>query len=158
MSVMKFSLRPVAFLLALALIVASGCGGGTDKFKAARPAVVDAEAVVMYKGKPVVGATIVLAPVDAKYSAAGITDTSGRAVLQTFSPESGVVPGSYKATVTLQEQVITPVLPEGVHADDVKLPKPKSLIPEKYSSFDKAALIVTVPEQGNKDIKFELED
>jgi hypothetical protein len=154
---MKFRVRlSQLFFLGILSVSLLGCGGGADKFKKARPKTVPAAATVTYKGSPVVGATVVFHPVQGTHAAAGMTDSSGRVVLKTFPPEEGAVPGNYTVTVSLLEQSAMPVLPDGVHAEDVKLPKAKSLIPFKYSLPESSGLMAVVPDEGNEEMTVEL--
>lgn len=151
--------RRFTFLLILALACTVGCGGGSDRFKAARPKTVPAEGDVMYKGSPLIGATLELIPTGTgTHGAVGMTDSSGHVVFKTFPPDSGVVPGDYEVRITLLEAVSVPVLPDGVHAEDVKQPKPKSLIPAKYADPKKSGEKATIPGEGRTDMKFELTD
>src|SRR5688572_32107077 len=82
--------------LVAGVLCSAGCGSGSDKFKEARPKTVSAAGTVMYKGSPVVGATVELIPTaGGKIGASGMTDSSGHVVLKAYPPDSGVVPGAY---------------------------------------------------------------
>jgi len=146
----------VASLFVVSAAAFCGCGG--NNYIKGRPATVKAEGTVTYKGKAVVGATIVCSPEDGKYAAAAVTDSAGRFKLSAFPPKSGAVPGSYKVSISAIEASPMPVLPENVHAEDLKLPPPKHLVPEKYSDAEKSGLKALIPPEGRTDLDFELTD
>lgn len=145
-------------LFAAALMVQlTGCGG-SDKYLKDRPATVTADGSVMYKGKPVVGATIVAAPDQGTHAAAAVTDSSGKFRLSAFPPRAGAVPGMYSVSITAIEPVPAVELPEGVHEEDVKRPAPKHLIPQRYSDIATSGLKLDLPPEGRTDLDFELTD
>ncbi len=139
------------------LVFAAGCGG-KDKFLEARPETVAAAGTITYKGEPVEGATILFTPVGHQQGAAGVSDHKGRFWMSTFPPATGVVAGKYDVTISAVEAVVMPELPEGVHAEDVVAPPPKSRIPVKYSDIRKSGLMVEIPAEGNEDLTFNLVD
>lgn len=142
----------------LTVCLLQGCGGGSDRFLKNRPATVPADGVVTYKGQPLAGATIVLSPVGHEHAAAAVTDGSGRFTLSAFPPQRGAVAGNYEVAITAIDVLPMPELPEGVHAEDVKLPPPKSRIPQKYSNPKASGLRLEIPSGGKKDITFDLTD
>ncbi len=121
---------------------------------------------VTYKGESVEGASVLLSPKSGKYSAAGITDGSGNAVMKTNATFEGVVAGDFLATVTKLEDTgyVAPPEPEdpeewAAWEEELKnQPKPKHLLPEKYTSFDSAGLTLTVSEGSPVEETFELTD
>lgn len=121
---------------------------------------------VLYDGQPVEGASVLLAPESGKYSAAGITDASGKAVMRTDGLYDGVVAGTYLASVTKKEKLEldlgpTPEDPAEYAAYEAKLkaqPKPKHLLPEKYSSFGTSGLKVSITEGSETQETFELSE
>ncbi len=138
------------------VVQAFGCGRGDDKFKAERPKVATARGVVTYKGSPVEGATIVFAPTEGSTAATGRTDSSGRFSMSAFPPDAGAVPGNYTVTISKTEEL--PQTAPASHDAPADLPRPKSLIPEKYSVAESSELTATVPENGTSDLRFELTD
>lgn len=148
------------------LLAASGCsqGGPTkpDHIPDLTPCVVQ----VTYNGHPVEGANVLLAPVSGQHSAAGITDATGKAVMRTDGLYEGVVAGEFMASVTKKEKLAldlggTPEDPAEYAAYEAKLraqPKPKHLLPEKYSSFTKSGLTLRVTEGMGNEETFELSD
>lgn len=147
----------IAYAMILALMALSGCGGG-DKFAKNRPPTVPAEGSVVYKGNPVAGATIVCSPEQGEHAASAVTDSSGRFKLSAFPPKAGAVAGNYSVTISAVETVPLPPLPEGVHAEDVKLPPPKYLVPAKYGDPKTSGLKMMIPPEGRNDLDFELSD
>jgi hypothetical protein len=142
----------------VAVATTAGCGGGGDKWSESRPAVVPAEGTLTYQGKPVEGATIVLAPDppgEGKYGASAMTDSSGNFQLSAFPPEPGAVPGNYKVTVAKTE---TPVPSNDPAAHDLpaSATQTKYLIPQKFNSPDTSGLKVEIPAAGKTDIKLGL--
>jgi hypothetical protein len=135
---------------------AFGCGSGDDKFKAQRPEVATAKGVVTYKGRPVEGATIVFAPRGGATAATGRTDSSGRFSVSAFPPDAGAVPGNYTVTISKTEEL--PQTAPASHDAPADVPRPRSLIPEKYSVAESSGLTATVPEDGTSDLTFELTD
>ena len=152
-----FHKSPVIRTFLLIVITSVGCGG-SDKFAKARPATVTAEGSVVYKGKPIAGATIVAAPDEGSFAAAAVTDSSGKFKLSAFPPKAGAVPGQYSVTITAVEPAPVIELPEGVHEDDIQRPPAKHLIPQKYSDATKSGLRLDLPPEGRTDLDFDLAD
>ncbi len=149
-----------ACLISLTLLSTVGCSGGDDKFKQARPKTVIASGMVTYKGQPVDGATVVLAPVASDgVAASAISNAKGAFELMAFPPDSGAVPGSYKVTVTKIQ-----IAPETAYSEDSHdaLPtpavKPSSVIPQKYSTANTSDLTADIPESGIETLSFDLKD
>ncbi len=162
----KTSFSAMLIVLGGCVLLASlGCGGGPEK-PDDMPALTPCEITVTYKGEPVEGASVLLSPKSGKYSAAGITDGSGNAVMKTNATFEGVVAGEFLATVTKLEDTgyVAPPEPEDPEewaAWEKELsnqPKPKHLLPEKYTSFDPAGLTLTVSEGSPVEETFELTD
>lgn len=148
-------------ILSLLLAGGTGCTGSSDKYKQDRPAVVPAEGVITYKGQPVEGATVVFIPTTGSHAASAYTDSSGRFSMAAFPPDPGVVPGSYRVTVTkLNVSGGGGGSPTGfVHDDGFRPPVPAgSLVPAKYSDANMSDLTAEVPEGGKTDFTFDLQD
>lgn len=154
---MSFHSMAIRGVLPVAVLFCLGCGS-TDKFEKARPATVTAEGSVIYKGKPIPGATIVAAPDEGGFAAAAVTDSSGKFKLSAFPPKAGAVPGKYSVTITAVEPAPVIELPEGVHEDDIQRPPAKHLIPQKYSDPTKSGLRLDLPPEGRTDLDFDLAD
>ncbi len=160
-------LANVSLVGGVLLVLASvGCGGGPVK-PAHLPDLVSCSVKVTHNGTPVEGAKVLFAPETGNFAAAGTTDKSGAAVLYTDGAYAGVVAGSYKVSVTKLEVLDvdfgpTPSDPVEYAAWEKKLrdqPKPKHLIPEKYSSFGSSGLSATVSAGSSSDpISLELAD
>ena len=154
-------------LMACCLVVAStGCNQGPAK-PDDLPELTACTITVNYKGAPVEGASVLLSPSSGnKFSAIGTTDASGKAVLKTDGKFEGVAAGEYRATVKKMEKVNvdlggTPETPEEMAEYQKKVAAveaPKSLIPEKYSSFTSSGLTVTVAAGTPIDETFDLTD
>src|SRR5690606_19093803 len=101
---------------------------------------------VTYNGQPVADASVLLAPQSGEFSAAGVTDMEGKAVMKTDGMYEGVVAGEYMAGVTKREKLDidlgeSPQDPAEYAEWEAKLknqPMPKHLTPEKYSSFTRS--------------------
>ncbi|MCH8830716.1 MAG: carboxypeptidase regulatory-like domain-containing protein, partial [Planctomycetes bacterium] len=65
-------------LLAFGLILVSGCSSDED-----RPDTIPVSGTVMYKGKPVEGATVTFRNPEASRPASGVTDSKGKFQLTT---------------------------------------------------------------------------
>ena len=149
------------------LLATAGCGGPSipDHIPPLTPCTV----TVTYNGEPVEGASVILAPESGQFSAAGLTDAAGKAVMQTDGMYDGVPAGEYRASVTKREKVEldmgpTPDDPNNLEAyaeyqKKIKsLPVPKYLVPERYSSFAKSGLSVSITEGEPVEATFELTD
>ena len=141
-----------------------GCGG--DGKPSHIPDLVPYSVKVSHQGEPVEGAKVMLAPVNSTFSAAAETDKSGVAVLKTDGIYPGVVPGEYMVSVSKYEIIKNdlgpvPSDPAGYAAYEKKLkslPKPKSLLPERFSSFTKSKLTASVAAGLKEPVPIELKD
>lgn len=155
---------PKFFVLSLSLALVLpvlGCGGGTDKFKAQRPKTAPASGVVTFNGNPLEGAIIVFAPQQGGTTAASCTsDSRGHFEAKAFPPDAGMVPGSYKVTVTKNAPEPEGPATPASHDQPVKPnnAKPTSLVPAKYSNPAQTPLTITIPDSGASDLKLELKD
>lgn len=148
------------------LLLTLGCGGGGVEKPDHIPDLASCTITITHNGSPVEGASVLLAPESGQFSAAGITDSNGVAVVKTDGKYEGAVPGSYKVSVTKREKLEsdlgpTPEDPADYAAYQAKLkaqPKPKHLLPEKYASFGTTDLKVTVSEGTPTEETLELTD
>ncbi|WP_404308689.1 carboxypeptidase regulatory-like domain-containing protein [Neorhodopirellula lusitana] len=136
-------------------LILSGCSGGSDRWKDARPPLVDASGVATFNGVPLEDAVVTFRPVEGNYAAFGRTESNGEFYLTTFDDGDGAVVGEYNVTVTkldieLKENPNNPqVLPPIYHSE-------QSLIPAAYGLADKSGLTATISSDGNDDLLIEL--
>lgn len=144
-------------LLAGALLVISGCGTQTDRWKQARPETTLASGIVNYRDHPLAGAIVVFQPLEAGgVGASALTDEQGAFELKTFPPDSGVVPGEYQVSVSKTGAPGTLPMPEpSADPDPIRV---VSLIPERYGIPAKSGLKAIVPPEGTDALVFELKD
>lgn len=97
----KFVLLPA---LAVSVLTFAGCGPSYVK-------TVKVEGTIKYKGETVDGAKIMFSPIDEKNGlpAYGVSDASGKYVIQTMDGKigEGTTPGEYKVTVSKSVDVPT---------------------------------------------------
>jgi hypothetical protein len=144
---------------------------------------VDAEGVVFYKGKPLDGAVVSIAPkvvgTDTRNSAAQ-TDAEGRFALRTLGIP-GALPGNYFVSVTkhvpktaadykkIQAQESAEEGKEAgadttsdPAADLAALgkgqPEYKHLLPKKYTNPRQSGIEITIGSKGEKELKIEITD
>lgn len=134
------------------VVVASGCGS--------RSRTSPVTGTVTLDGKPLAGASIQFVPQGAGRDATGETDAGGQFVMSTFQPRDGVMPGSYKVTISPPSGVADTT--QYASAEDamtaskapVKRAATGPAFPGKYSRPDQTPLTQEVPVQGQ--LKFEL--
>ncbi len=150
----------IVLLVGLTVSSLTGCGGGFDRFKKARPKTVAASGTVIYRNQPLADAIIVCFPTasgDKAVAASAYSGTDGSFSLQAYPPDKGAVPGNYQVTIQKSEEA--PAAPTGPNAHDAPPPpKPRSLIPAKYGQIETSGLTLTIPDGGISDIKLELKD
>ncbi|QEG43501.1 carboxypeptidase-like regulatory domain-containing protein [Roseimaritima ulvae] len=138
-------------LVATALLVTAGCGGG-DK----NPGV-DLEPVtgtVTLDGAPLEGAMVVF---HGEQGASGVTDASGNFTLTTFDPGDGAKVGVYKVTVSKSEMVGVDTSYSDINSPNYGTEPPpgaegtrKYIVAEKYSNPDTAGLTADVKSGANE--------
>lgn len=152
-----------AIITSIVLMLTSGCGESIpDDIPPLTPVTIS----VTYKGSPVEGASVLLAPQSGDYSAAGLTDASGLAIMKTNGMYEGVAAGTYDASVTKREKVDLDIGPTpsdpAEYAEYSKKLKalrvPEHLVPEKYSSFAKSGLSISVTQGEPVSETFQLTD
>ncbi|WP_437201128.1 carboxypeptidase-like regulatory domain-containing protein [Planctomicrobium sp. SH664] len=137
------------------LTVCMGCGGAGDRWIKSQPNVVPAEGVVLYDGAPVADAIVVFAPVEGNYAASAITDDAGKFVLSCLRNKPGVIAGDYK--VTVMKQAVRDEAPQTDETGAVIPPPMENIIPDKYSNPRKSKLTASIPSQGTRELKFDLQ-
>lgn len=163
-SVQRQRLLIVSAISCALLLSLAGCGGGPEKPEG-MPDLTPATITVTYQGQPVEGATVTLAPKSGQYAAAGVTDASGKAVMKTNADFEGVVPGEFLVSISKVEAVAatggessSDPAAYAREFENATVAKPKSLIPEKYASFDTSGLTVNVTEGTPVEQTFDLTD
>jgi len=137
-----------------------GCGGGgSDKFKDARPKTTPVSGTITMDGAPVEGATVTLHPTQGGSAATGVTDSSGHYSLMTFEKGDGAVPAEYK--VSVRKLAPSTAGPQPGPDDPGYDPNPKEepikhLLPEKYAEFLKSGLSATIATEPKTDLNFDL--
>lgn len=153
-------------LMSLLLLSLASCFVGCGEGKPAHiPDLVPYSVKITHNGSPVDGAKVILSPASGTFSAAGDTDANGVAVLKTEGQYEGVVPGEYMVSVTKYEIIKTdfgpvPSDPKEYAEYERKLkaqPKPKNLLPEKFSSFSKSGLKASVSTGSKEPVEMPLE-
>jgi len=134
--------RRIAALFA-AGVFAIGCG-------ASGPATAPVSGTVTYKGKPLPNAHVSFVPSDASSRAAsGLTDSSGRFTLGTFSTNDGAIVGKHKVGVIANGPPRPAKLGEGSGMPGETIPG-EPVIPMKYFLPDTSGLVQDVKRGSNR--------
>jgi len=142
-----------------AALMLSGCiGGDSAEFQGAK-----VSGKVTFDGSPLADANITFKPTAEGGTAAfGKTNAEGIYTLNSTSAKVGVNPGKYNVVISKYEKVgqdpsaaVSEDDPNYDGASNAPTPKPKSLIPEKYTKEDSSGLEANVVE-GENDIPFAL--
>lgn len=139
----------------------AGCGS-SDSWTKSLPDTIEASGYVTLNTVPVEGASVVFAPVDGKYAATGVTNSSGYFELKAFPSKSGAVPGSYKVGVmqTVQFDDSGKAFDPGEDSEHHDAATAsvgwKNALPERYKSPETSGLTASIPEEGTSEIKIEL--
>lgn len=139
-------------ITALVLLV-SGCSSSDDKWKKDRPKTVPATGVVTLDGVPLTEAQVVAVAEGNGTGASGMSDAEGKFSLDSFAPDPGAVPGTYKV------MIVKSIVPEVQDVSEDKYSPPTKatlLVPVKYTDFNKSGLTAVIPEGGTAELKFEL--
>lgn len=131
--------------------VLAGCGGGQPTAEIIPTA--PAGGVLSYQGNPLEFHEIVVMP-EGDRPAIGVSDEQGRFALGTNDKGDGAVVGTHPVAVryvgppsTDPEEGITKFTPP---------PPPKVKIDKKYNDPTTSGLTVTIPEDGDTELKIEL--
>lgn len=137
------------------LLLTAGCSSrASDEWTAKRPKTYPAQGVVLHKGKPVDGATVVFNSAAENRAAFGVTDSAGRFTLTTFDSGDGAVAGA-------QQVRVTKVKTDKSHANpelSLEPPKETHLLPVKYADFKSSGLTADVKPDGENQFEFDLAD
>jgi hypothetical protein len=144
------------FLAALGLSVVGACSSRPDPNSQIK--LVPVHGVVRLNGTPVEGARVTFNNVQLGVSAYGLTDAEGKFTLTSFHPGDGVTPGMQQITVSKAQETghptaktAPPVFRQGA------APKPRWLIPQKYSDPQTSGLSREVTETGDNDFTLDLQ-
>ncbi len=136
------------------LLLAVGCSSH-DSSVPGRQKTYPVEGVVLYKGKPVEGATVVFNSSTENRGATALTDAKGRFALTTFKPGDGAVAGKHQVQISKIE------IEKGPERDPEATPLPVKeiyLLPKKYGSFQTSGLTADVSTTGKNRFEFKLGD
>ena len=155
----------VAVLLAVSLLLWTGCSGGA-KF----PAAAAVSGKVTLKGAPLAGASVSFVPTEGSpRTASGTTDSGGNYQLTTFAPNDGAPPGKYR--VRISKAAASQASPGAVATSDpasqmlkmmqapkgAKKAEEPSEVPAKYSDVQTSGLDRTVTKEGPNKFDFDLQ-
>ena len=136
--------RRLFFFAAVSL---AGCSNATTS---------PVEGLVTFDGKPLAGAAVVFVPQGAGRDATGQTDAAGRFEMSTFEPGDGVLPGTYKVTITPATGAIDTTQYASAEEAMAAASKPRAApratgpaFPQRYSRIDQTPLTQQVPAEGN---------
>ena len=151
---MNSSIHPIRFLVFCTVLLCVGC-----RHAPGLEGLVPAEGIVTLNDEPAVEAFLLFRPVGPGQAASGTTGADGRFSLMTFQPGDGARPGEYLVTITKTETCgeIKIERPTGtnqkiVHDDRVII----SHLPEKYASPASTDIRITLPENGDTNLKLNL--
>lgn len=134
--------------VALACVVATGCGGGNG---ISAPRTAPVAGTVLVKGKPAAEVKVTFHPQfdmgSVKFIPNGLTGKDGRFTLSTAAPGDGAPPGEYKVTFELLR----------VTADKRGLDTEVDQWKGKYSDPEKSDFMVTIRKGDNALEAFKLE-
>jgi hypothetical protein len=135
------------FLLGVCI---AGCGSGSTTASVGGR--------VTYKGKPVANANVSFTPVEGMTRAAtGLTDSSGRFTLGTFSISDGALPGKYRISVIARGPDRPPKPGETGSGMPGETMPGDPTIPTKYFAPDTSGLTYEV-KRGSNTANFDLKD
>lgn len=141
-----------SFVLSL-LLLSVGCSSrGADQWTAKRPKTYPVQGVVLHKGKPVDGATVVFNSAAENRAAFGVTDAAGRFTLTTFDSGDGAVAGPQQVRVTKTQTEKANANPEL----SLEPPKETHLLPVKYAGFKTSGLTADVKPDSENHFEFDL--
>lgn len=150
-------IRSKAVLLLVFGLACGGCGGGD------RPQVYSVSGTIIYKDKPVEGATVNFYTEGSPRVAGGVTDAAGKFELTTFDTGDGAVAGDHIVTVSkqvLKEEITSANAETGGEAYDTAMRSAMKnnykdmstdQLPAKYAGRDTSGIKRTVvPGEANE--------
>lgn len=141
-------------LLAVPAVGLTGCGGGSG---AKIERVVPVSGTLTFKGQPLEHHQVTLQPEDGRRAAVGVSDAAGKFTLGTNDVADGAPPGRSRVAVVFAPPTVDTSLTASAMDKPVPLPKPKVKIPTKYNSAQTSNLTREIPEEGQPDLKIDLE-
>jgi len=147
----------VFLLCCVAMSSVPGCGKRKDKWTEQRPPVYVTTGQVLNNGVPVDKAVVKFQPIDSVGKPGfAVTDADGRFEVQTFDPGDGLTAGKHRVAI----QKVQLVDAQGNVLERLVDDRPTTeqhLLPEKYSTFSKSGLEVTIEaDKKNKLEPFDL--
>jgi hypothetical protein len=119
------------------VLLLTGCGGGDG------PEIYPIRGEVTYNGKPVGQGIVTYTPATPGVGRAanGPLKADGTFVMTTFKRDDGVVRGTYNIIIhSYEEDSGAPQTREDIEAQGSRVPKMKSLVPEKYAAPETSGL------------------
>jgi hypothetical protein len=147
------SMNRLSLLLLMLTITVPGCSSSYAP-QAEQAASVPAAGLMTWQGQPLAGFRITLHPADNQRPAAGVSDSEGRFVLGTNSPDDGAVVGTHKVSV-IWEQPVDDGL--GAAPADPVAQKPPVDLPAKFASPETSGLTLEVPSGGSSTLQLTLQ-
>lgn len=138
------ALPAAALLVMLIICVSVGCNRG--------PRVAPVSGVVKFKGQPLKFGAVMTQPAQGQPARAMI-QSDGSFVLSTFDEGDGAVVGTHKVRISCYE-----AQRDGMQAAEGEVSLGKLLIPRKYTLYDQSGLTLEVPNDGNDQVVFDLND
>jgi hypothetical protein len=142
-----------AWLPVLSLVL--GCGDSVEAPKIGET--VTCEGTVLMDGKPLAGAIVFFHPKvvkDGYMGASGVTDESGKYILETDlgnkKVKKGVVPGKYDVTVSRMVNGKGEAVKFDPNVPPMQDPSVREQVPLKYSGINEMGLYYEVPSSGGK--------
>ena len=148
-----------AVFAAVFLTQFSGCGKG-EKL----PSTYAVSGTVLYKDKPVEGATVVFRNTEGErtHIATGVTDANGHFDLISFGDKPGAVAGTHNVTVskvTSDQQAASSLsMEEAAAQQSTPEPKAKHELPLKYADPNTSDLKADVKAEDGNEVKLDLMD
>lgn len=143
-------MRRVAIGTALLIVIASGCGKGSNQVP-----VVRVRGTVTLDGKPVTKGLVVFFPKFDAPVARGRIKEDGTYVLSTYGSGDGAAIGEFNVAILAQdEEALLESLPEDFAGN---VPEPPPLIPRKYFNQNTSELTATTVPGDTNVIDFNLE-
>lgn len=158
--------RLLIALACLAPFWGSGCGEAV----ASRPKLVPVKGKVVYKGEPVVGATVAFHADKAPRPSSGTTDAKGYFELTMFDTGDGAIPGDNVVTIAKQAAPAAPAAPSTNASASLQMydkmykqreageDPQKGALPEKYADPKTSPQKNHVVAAGPNDFTIELKD
>lgn len=150
-------------ICALGTILIAGCGSD-DPWLSQQQATADAAGYVTLNGKPLPNASVVFSPTTkGGIGATGFADEDGYFEVSAYPSKTGAVPGDYKVIVfsttpaTEKAEKFDPGEDSEHHQDGGEVTRMKNTVPAIYGKKETTTLTVSIPADGNSDLKLDLQ-